>query len=151
MADIVEFPGVGPAPAPGPADLDAIGDRYTALCEARERDETLTVRLLALAVAEDVPVLRDEVGRVARERDALAADIAHLRGQLASVRRDLAHEVRNVVDLMEIRPVDGCRHISPVDGLCAHPAAMTPECGPGVDCPELARLLQLGGYGDGHG
>jgi hypothetical protein len=149
VADIVQFPGVGHPPAPGPADLDAIGDRYTALCEARERDETLTVRLLALAVAEDVPVLRDEVGRVVRERDGLAADVGHLRGQLAGARRDLEHEVGNVHALFEVRPVPGCRHVNAEDGLCAHPAAGTPECHPGADCPELVRLLRLGGYGDG--
>lgn len=27
-----------------------------------------------------------------------------------------------------IRPVDNCGHVNPLDGLCAHPMATTPEC-----------------------
>lgn len=34
-----------------------------------------------------------------------------------------------------LRPVPGCRHAHPLDGLCAHPQAVTPECHRYADCP----------------
>lgn len=73
MADVISFPGAGIPPAPAlPADLDAIGDRYTALLEARERGDARTIRLLSAACADDVPALVDEIARVEALRVELA-------------------------------------------------------------------------------
>ncbi|MGC5033047.1 hypothetical protein [Micromonospora sp. DT229] len=68
-AALALVPGVGIAPAPaGPptrhVDLDAIGDRYTDLLEARARGDEHTAGLLAQACADDVPLLRDEIHRL---------------------------------------------------------------------------------------
>lgn len=87
MAEVIQFPGAGitPAPAgpprPAPADLDAMGERYVAYCEARdtpgrERDADL----LAHAVAEDVPAWLAEVARVEALRQELADALNLLTG-----------------------------------------------------------------------
>lgn len=64
---VVPGAGVMPAPAGPPPhtfDLDAIGDRYTDLLEARARGDEHTANLLAQACADDVPLLREELHRV---------------------------------------------------------------------------------------
>ena len=85
MADVIQFPGVGALPAPGPrpapADLDGMGERYVAYCEARdtpgrERDADL----LARAVADDTPAWLGEVARVEALRAELAAELDRIRG-----------------------------------------------------------------------
>ncbi|MEU5668980.1 hypothetical protein ABZ749_01155 [Micromonospora sp. NPDC047753] len=63
------FPGAGttPAPAGPPAhtlDLDAVADRWTDLLDARERGDHTSVRFLEAALAEDVPLLREEIHRL---------------------------------------------------------------------------------------
>lgn len=79
MGDVVDFPGAGIPPAPArAADLDAIGERYTALLEARAAGDTFVIRLLEGACADDVPVLRDEVARVEALRVELAAELDRL-------------------------------------------------------------------------
>ena len=84
-ANVIQFPGVGTAPAPGPrpapADLDGMGERYVAYCEARdtpgrERDADL----LARAVADDTPAWLGEVARVEALRAELAAELDRIRG-----------------------------------------------------------------------
>ncbi|TDC82445.1 hypothetical protein E1193_11745 [Micromonospora sp. KC606] len=78
------FPGVGVSPAPGPrpvpADLDAIGDRYTDLLEAREHGDQAVANLLAHACADDIPALREEIHRVELLRRELAAEVDRLTG-----------------------------------------------------------------------
>ncbi|MCZ7376521.1 hypothetical protein [Micromonospora sp. WMMC250] len=70
VSNVVElFPGAGtmPAPAGPPAhtlDLDAVADRWTDLLDARERGDQTTCRFLEAALAEDVPVLREEIHRL---------------------------------------------------------------------------------------
>ncbi|MFI5852295.1 hypothetical protein ACIA7R_31470 [Micromonospora chalcea] len=55
MADVIAFPGVGSVPAPGPravpADLDGMGERYVAYCEAR-------VEALRVELADELDRLR---------------------------------------------------------------------------------------------
>lgn len=81
MGDVLEFPGAGIPPAPAhPVDLDAIGERYTALLEARAAGDDDLTRLLAAACADDVPALRDEVARVEALRVELAAELENLLG-----------------------------------------------------------------------
>jgi hypothetical protein len=82
-----------------------------------------------------------ELDRAAAERDRLGAERDRLDRQLRCARDDAAAADQAVDDLMRIRPVPGCPHVSPEDGLCAHPAAITPECHPGADCPMLATLV----------
>jgi protein gp37 len=54
----------------------------------------------------------------------------------AAVRFVSAEPLLGPVDLSAwLRPVPGCAHISPEDGLCAHPTAVTPECHRFCDCP----------------
>lgn len=85
MADVIQFPGAGampPAPAGppvAPADLDAIGERYVAYCEARDSD-SWTVGLRARMCADDVPLLRDEIHRLELLRRELAAEVDRLTG-----------------------------------------------------------------------
>lgn len=81
MGDVLRFPGAGIPPAPAfPADLDGIGDRYTALLEARTAGDGRAVRLLEAACADDVPALVDEIARVERLRVELAAELDRLYG-----------------------------------------------------------------------
>jgi hypothetical protein len=73
---VIQFPGAGRAPAPaGPPvqrlDLDAVADRWTDLLDARHRleqfgrpEDAETVRHLEAALAEDVPLLREEIHRL---------------------------------------------------------------------------------------
>ncbi|MEW2474638.1 hypothetical protein AB0875_12685 [Micromonospora gifhornensis] len=53
-----------PVPPPRHVDLNAIGDRYTDLLEARARGDEHTAGLLAHACADDVPLLREEIHRL---------------------------------------------------------------------------------------
>lgn len=82
MPDVIEFPGAGSVPAPGPrpapVDLDGIGERYTALLEARAVGDWYKARLLEGACSDDVPALRDEVARVEALRVELAAQVDRL-------------------------------------------------------------------------
>lgn len=74
---VIRFPGaasIPPAPV-RPADLDAIGDRYTALLEARAAGDEKEIALLAAACADDVPAMRDEIARVEALRAELAAEL----------------------------------------------------------------------------
>jgi hypothetical protein len=82
VAEVIQlFPGVGVAPAPGPrVDLDAIGDRYTALLEARETAPTSVIALLAAACADDIPALVAEIAYVERLRVELAAELDRVTG-----------------------------------------------------------------------
>lgn len=60
-------PGSVPAPAGPPrltVDLDAVGDRWTDLLDARHRGDTAAARHLEAALAEDVPALREEIHRL---------------------------------------------------------------------------------------
>ena len=52
-----------------PVDLDAIGDRYTELLEARHRGDEQAGQLIAQACADDIPAMADELYRL---RDQLA-------------------------------------------------------------------------------
>jgi len=82
---VLMFPEAGsPAsgPRPTPVDLDAVGDRYTALLEARATGDTDTVRLLEGACADDVPALVDEIARVQLLRAELGAEVDRLRDAL---------------------------------------------------------------------
>ncbi|TDC33125.1 hypothetical protein E1166_26060 [Micromonospora sp. KC213] len=69
-----------PGPRPVPADLDAIGDRYTDLLEARERGDQTTADQLAHACADDIPALREEIHRVELLRRELAAELDRVTG-----------------------------------------------------------------------
>lgn len=86
MAEVLLFPGVGvqpPAPAgprTAPADLDAMGERYVAYCEARDGGREREADLLARAVAEDVPAWLGEVARVEALRQELADALDRLTG-----------------------------------------------------------------------
>ncbi|MFG2059698.1 hypothetical protein ACGFI9_37370 [Micromonospora sp. NPDC048930] len=84
MADVIQFPGAGVVPAPGPravpADLDAMGERYIAYCEARDSGREQDADKLARAVADDVPAWLGEVTRVEALRQELAAEIDRLTG-----------------------------------------------------------------------
>ncbi|WP_330438796.1 hypothetical protein OHB44_27895 [Micromonospora sp. NBC_00821] len=68
-SNVIPFPGVGhmQAPAGPPArrlDLDAVADRWTDLLDARHRQDATAVQLLEAALAEDVPLLREEIHRL---------------------------------------------------------------------------------------
>lgn len=83
--NVIQFPGVGAMPAPGPravpADLDALGDRYVAYCEARDTPgREREADLLARAVADDTPAWQAEVARVEALRAELAAELDRIRG-----------------------------------------------------------------------
>ncbi|MEU7590706.1 hypothetical protein AB0A95_30995 [Micromonospora sp. NPDC049230] len=85
MADVIQFPGAGRAPAPGPrpapADLDAMGERYIAYCEARDTPgREREAALLARAVADDSPKWLAEVARVEQLRQELADELNRLTG-----------------------------------------------------------------------
>lgn len=81
---VLIFPGVGTTPAPGPravpADLDAMGERYVAYCEARDSGREQEADLLARAVADDTPAWLGEVARVEALRQELADELNRIRG-----------------------------------------------------------------------
>lgn len=70
MTNVIAFPGAGvqpPAPAGPPRhtlDLDAVADRWTDLLDARHRGDTAAARHLEAALADDVPLLREEIHRL---------------------------------------------------------------------------------------
>lgn len=75
------------SPAPGPrvpVDLDGVGDRYTALLEARHRGDPLEIALLEGACADDVPGLVAEIGRKETLRRELADEVDRLREVLGA-------------------------------------------------------------------
>ncbi|MCX4470487.1 hypothetical protein OOK41_09225 [Micromonospora sp. NBC_01655] len=86
MAEVIQFPGAGatpPAPAGPPrplADLDAMGERYVAYCEARDSGREREADLLARVVADDTPAWLGEVARVEALRQELAAALDLLTG-----------------------------------------------------------------------
>ncbi|XTZ18163.1 hypothetical protein ACQSSU_12715 [Micromonospora echinospora] len=82
--NVIRFPGAGSVPAPAgpprlPADLDGIGERYTAYVEARDSG-AWTVNLHARLCADDIPALRDEIHRLEGLRAELAAELDRLQG-----------------------------------------------------------------------
>ena len=85
-SNVIAFPGAGTTPAPaGPPtrlpDLDAMGERYAAYCEARDSGREREADLLARAVAEDVPAWLAEVARVEALRAELAAELDRVTGR----------------------------------------------------------------------
>ncbi|SCL16460.1 hypothetical protein GA0074692_0035 [Micromonospora pallida] len=85
MAEVIPlFPGAGTTPAPAgpprlPADLDGIGERYTAYVEARDSG-AWTVNLYARLCADDIPALRDEIHHLEALRRELADELDRIRG-----------------------------------------------------------------------
>lgn len=120
---------LAPGPRPGPPDLDAVGDRYTALLEARDTSPTSVIALLAGASADDVPALVGEVHRVDQLRRELVTAVDGLAGTIATVRA-----------LHQEREVPG------PDGLVLVCAGCGVEVGAGP-CPTIAALD--GGGSDG--
>ncbi|MDG4832395.1 hypothetical protein O7627_24250 [Solwaraspora sp. WMMD1047] len=96
MDNVRYLPGASVVLAPGRprADRDAIGDRYTALCEARAHAATSVIAMLAEACADDVPVLVDELHQAEQLRRELATAVDELADTIAAVRA--LHEEREV-------------------------------------------------------